>query len=104
MTDREPSQVDEQEVYSPELVLIAPELRAASLERLALAEAAVRERREAERAAGEVVSREELREKTLTGVRWLGGFRAISIPLSFASTVVLARLIDPAAFGRAAIA
>jgi PST family polysaccharide transporter len=106
MTDLGPGMSDP-EVFSPELALVDPELRQSSLERLALAEASALEahaREPAEPTPNDELSGDELREKTLTGVRWLGTLRAVSIPLAFGSQVILARLIDPAAFGRAAIA
>jgi O-antigen/teichoic acid export membrane protein len=45
-----------------------------------------------------------VREATLIGVRWFGIVRLFSLVVSFAAAVVLARLIDPAGFGHAAVA
>jgi O-antigen/teichoic acid export membrane protein len=45
-----------------------------------------------------------LREAALSGVRWITLARAASEVLAFAAAVVLARLIAPAEFGRAAVA
>ncbi|MGI8713981.1 MAG: oligosaccharide flippase family protein [Solirubrobacteraceae bacterium] len=44
-----------------------------------------------------------LREATLTGVRWLVMMRAASEVINFLAAVVLARLLSPADFGRAAV-
>ena len=48
--------------------------------------------------------RRDLREATLTGVRWVSGARLVAEVSAFASVVVLARLISPSEFGRAAVA
>ena len=48
--------------------------------------------------------RAELRRATLLGVRWISVARAVVETAALASSVVLARLIPPAEFGRAAIA
>jgi O-antigen/teichoic acid export membrane protein len=53
---------------------------------------------------GEGLSRGELREATLSGIRWLTIARVSSELLLIVTTIVLARLISPAEFGRAAIA
>lgn len=45
-----------------------------------------------------------VREATLTAVRWVFAARAAGEVLRFASSIVMARLIAPAAFGRATIA
>jgi O-antigen/teichoic acid export membrane protein len=45
-----------------------------------------------------------LREATVVGVRWLVAMRAVSEAINFAAAVVLARLLAPADFGRAAVA
>jgi O-antigen/teichoic acid export membrane protein len=45
-----------------------------------------------------------LRDATLTGVRWLVVMRGASEVINFTSAVVLARLLSPADFGRAAVA
>ncbi|MCW3015527.1 MAG: oligosaccharide flippase family protein [Solirubrobacterales bacterium] len=45
-----------------------------------------------------------LKEATITGVRWVVLARVISEVLAFAGVVVLARLVPPDAFGRAAVA
>lgn len=50
------------------------------------------------------LSRSELREATLTGLRWVSIARLASEILVFGAAVVLARLIDPADFGRFAVA
>jgi lipopolysaccharide exporter len=50
------------------------------------------------------VPRQTLKQATLSGVRWLMLTRAISETLTLGATVVLARLISPAEFGRAAVA
>lgn len=59
-----------------------------------------------ETASGEpyVVSRADLRRATLAGVRWISFARLAAEILLFAASVVLARLISPAEFGRAAVA
>ena len=44
-----------------------------------------------------------LREATLTGLRWLVIMRGASEVINFAAAVVLARLLSPADFGRAAV-
>jgi polysaccharide transporter, PST family len=54
--------------------------------------------------ADDVGSASELREATLAGVRWLTMSRGAAEVLTFGSAVLLARLISPAEFGRAAIA
>jgi lipopolysaccharide exporter len=51
-----------------------------------------------------VFSRAELRRATLTGLRWVSLARLIAEILLFAASVILARLISPAEFGRAAVA
>jgi PST family polysaccharide transporter len=48
--------------------------------------------------------RAELRAATLRGVRWISIARLIAETTALASTIVLARLIPPAEFGRAAVA
>jgi O-antigen/teichoic acid export membrane protein len=48
--------------------------------------------------------RESLKEATLSGVRWLMLTRVVSEALALAAMVALARLVSPAAFGRAAVA
>jgi O-antigen/teichoic acid export membrane protein len=45
-----------------------------------------------------------LREATLSGVRWLAGARVVTEVVALASSIFLARLIPPEAFGRAAVA
>jgi O-antigen/teichoic acid export membrane protein len=45
-----------------------------------------------------------LKEAALSGVRWISLARVASETLAFAAAVVLARLIEPAEFGRAAVA
>ncbi len=45
-----------------------------------------------------------LREATLTGVRWLVLMRGASEVINFTAAVVLARLLSPGDFGRAAVA
>jgi PST family polysaccharide transporter len=50
------------------------------------------------------VSGESLQEATLSGARWLMLTRVAGETLALATTVVLARLISPADFGRAAVA
>lgn len=52
----------------------------------------------------ELISSDDLRERVFTGVRWLAMMRVGAEALTFASSVVLARLIPPAEFGRAALA
>ena len=52
----------------------------------------------------EVMSGADLRESVLSGVRWIALVRVLAEVLSFGSSVVLARLIPPADFGRAALA
>jgi lipopolysaccharide exporter len=52
----------------------------------------------------EQVSRSELREATLNGVRWISITRVAIELLAAAGAVVLAHLVPPAAFGRFAIA
>lgn len=54
--------------------------------------------------ADQAGSGDELRERTLAGVRWFAVGRFGAQALTFASTVVVARLIVPADFGRAAVA
>ena len=49
------------------------------------------------------ISRGELREATLDGVRWMTGAKIAAEVAAFASSVVLAHLISPEEFGRAAI-
>jgi len=49
-------------------------------------------------------SARELGEATLAGIRWISGARAAAEVTAFASSLVLARLIPPADFGRAVIA
>lgn len=46
----------------------------------------------------------EVKESMLTGIRWVAGARAISEVMLLASSVVLARVIAPAEFGRAVVA
>ncbi len=46
----------------------------------------------------------DLRTATLSGVRWTGMSRFVAEGTAFASTIALARLIEPAEFGRAAVA
>ena len=46
----------------------------------------------------------DLREATLTGVRWVTGARLVAEVTAFVSVVALARLIPPAEFGHAAVA
>lgn len=48
--------------------------------------------------------RDHLRRSTLAGVRWIGGARLVAETMALASSIVLARLIPPAEFGRAAVA
>jgi O-antigen/teichoic acid export membrane protein len=48
--------------------------------------------------------RESLKEATLSGIRWLMLTRVASETLGLVAMVALARLISPAAFGRAAVA
>jgi PST family polysaccharide transporter len=48
--------------------------------------------------------RESLKEATLSGIRWLMLTRVASEALALAAMVILARLVSPAAFGRAAVA
>lgn len=48
--------------------------------------------------------RESLKEATLSGIRWLMLTRIASEALGLAAMVALARLVSPAAFGRAAVA
>jgi lipopolysaccharide exporter len=50
------------------------------------------------------IGRGELREKTLTGVKWTAAGRGFIELFAFASTIVLARLIPPAEYGLAAVA
>ncbi len=50
------------------------------------------------------VHRDDLKEATLSGVRWVAGARVGLQVVGFASQIVLARLIGPAEYGRAAIA
>jgi len=49
-------------------------------------------------------SRGELRAATFSGIRWMTFARVLAETGSLGSMVVLAHLIAPAAFGRAAIA
>jgi O-antigen/teichoic acid export membrane protein len=51
-----------------------------------------------------VVQRSDLKEATLTSVRWVASARVGLQVIGFVSSIVLARLISPAEFGRAAIA
>src|SRR5215213_8548299 len=46
----------------------------------------------------------DLRATTLSGVRWTGLSRFVSEGTALGSAIVLARLVDPAEFGRAAVA
>jgi lipopolysaccharide exporter len=50
------------------------------------------------------VSRSELREATLEGVRWISATRLVFEVVAVAGAVVLAHLVPPAAYGRFAIA
>ncbi len=50
------------------------------------------------------MSRADLRNATLHGVRWMSAARVAAEALALASTVILARLIPPAAFGHAVVA
>lgn len=50
------------------------------------------------------MEREELREATLAGVRWMAIARVAVEAILLVSTVILARLLTPAEFGRAAVA
>jgi lipopolysaccharide exporter len=52
----------------------------------------------------EETSRQSLDEATVTGVRWLAVMRVVSEAVGLAAAVVLARLVSPADFGRAAVA
>ena len=45
-----------------------------------------------------------LRESTIRGVQWIAGARVVSEVVALASSIVLARLIPPEAFGHAAVA
>lgn len=47
---------------------------------------------------------DDLRTATLSGVRWTGMSRFVAEGTAFAATIALARLIEPAEFGRAAVA
>lgn len=47
---------------------------------------------------------ESLRDATLSGIRWLAVTRVVSEALALIAAVVLARLVSPAEFGRAAVA
>ena len=49
-------------------------------------------------------SPEDVKLRMLAGVRWVAGARVVSELLLLASTIVVARLIAPAEFGRAVIA
>lgn len=49
-------------------------------------------------------TRGELREATLLGIRWVGIARVLAELIAFAAVVLLARMIPPAEFGRAAVA
>ena len=49
------------------------------------------------------ISRDELRHATLASVRWVTVVRVVAETIGLASTVVLARLLTPAEFGRAAL-
>jgi O-antigen/teichoic acid export membrane protein len=49
-------------------------------------------------------SRSELRSATLAGIRWVSLVRLVAEITGFAASVILARLLPPAEFGRAAIA
>jgi lipopolysaccharide exporter len=51
----------------------------------------------------ETAARGDLREAALAGLRWVTAARAASEVLTFASMIVLAHLIAPAEFGKAAI-
>lgn len=59
---------------------------------------------QADDAAAAPAPSETLREATLVGVRWVALARVIAEVMLLASTVVLARLLPPAAFGHAAVA
>ena len=50
------------------------------------------------------LSRAELREATLGGLRWVVVARVLGEILTFAGAITLARLIPPAEFGRASVA
>jgi PST family polysaccharide transporter len=50
------------------------------------------------------VPAENLKETTIRGLRWLAVTKAIAETLAFLAAIALARLIDPAAFGHAAVA
>lgn len=49
-------------------------------------------------------SRAELRDATVTGIRWMAVARGLAEVAAFASLVVLAHLVSPAEYGRATIA
>ncbi len=49
-------------------------------------------------------TRNDLKEATLTGLRWVTAARIAAETLTFAGALVLARLVPPAEFGRAAVA
>ena len=49
------------------------------------------------------ISRDELRHATLASVRWVTVVRVVAETIGLASTVVLARLLTPGEFGRAAL-
>ena len=61
-------------------------------------------RRGGERLAVTRDDHRDLGEATLTGVRWIAGARLVAEVTAFASVILLARLIPPAEFGRAAVA
>jgi O-antigen/teichoic acid export membrane protein len=50
------------------------------------------------------VPAETLKETTIRGLRWLAVTRVVGETLALVAAVVLARLVDPAAFGHAAVA
>jgi O-antigen/teichoic acid export membrane protein len=52
----------------------------------------------------EALSAAQLREAALSGARWTASARLVAETAAFASGIVLARLIPPADFGRAAVA